>query len=127
MLGTELSTKRKDDRGSPEKKKTKLDEVHDDEYQKKLFTAAQSYTNKKSKQDLMDAIHKWNWKVRKGEKTGTIKANDIKGILIIKSKILRKNLGASQLAPPIEIARDQVTCDQCTETIQLIAPYRTCT
>ena len=27
----------------------------------------------------MDNIHRWNWKVRKGEKCGAIKANDIKG------------------------------------------------
>ena len=32
---------RKDSKDEPEEKKTKLDEVHDDEYQKKLFTAAQ--------------------------------------------------------------------------------------
>ena len=31
----------------------------------------------------MDNIHRWNWKVRKGEKSGAIKANDIKGILSI--------------------------------------------
>lgn len=63
----------------PDAKKTKLDEVHDEEYQKKLFTAAREYTTKKYKQDLMDNIHRWNWKVRKGEKEGRIKANDIKG------------------------------------------------
>ena len=32
---------RKDSKDEPAEKKTKLDEVHDDEYQKKLFTAAQ--------------------------------------------------------------------------------------
>ena len=39
----------------------------------------QSYQSKKYKQDLLDNIHRWNWKVRKGEKCGAIKANDIKG------------------------------------------------
>ena len=57
-------------------------QVHDEEYQKKLFTAAREYTTKKHKQDLMDNIHRWNWKVRKGEKSGSIKANDIKGIFV---------------------------------------------
>ena len=36
-----LKRTRKDSKDEPEEKKTKLDEVHDDEYQKKLFTAAQ--------------------------------------------------------------------------------------
>ena len=44
-----------------------------------MFTAAHEYTTKKHKQDLLDNIHRWNWKVRKGEKEGHIKANDIKG------------------------------------------------
>lgn len=50
-----------------------MDMIHDEDYQKKLFSAAQNYMGKKQKQDLMDNIRRFNWKVQNGQKSSRIK------------------------------------------------------
>lgn len=57
--------------------------VHEDDYQRKLFSAAQNYMGQKNKKDLIDNIRRFNWKVQTGQKSASIKANDIKGYLYI--------------------------------------------
>lgn len=60
-----------------------MDIVHDDDYQLKLFSAAQNYMGQKHKKDLVENIRRFNYKVQSGQKTSSIKANDIKGYLYI--------------------------------------------
>ena len=54
---------------------SKMDMIHDEDYQKKLFSAAQNYMGQKHKKDLMDNIRRFNWKVQNGQKSSRIKVS----------------------------------------------------
>ena len=60
-----------------------MDMIHDEDYQKKLFSAAQNYMGKKQKQDLMDNIRRFNWKVQNGQKSSRIKVYYHNNLLLI--------------------------------------------
>ena len=46
---------------------SKMDRIHEDDYQRKLFSAAQNYMGQKHKKDLLENIRRFNWKVQTGQ------------------------------------------------------------